>query len=147
MSVKLMHGTALPIISLLDCQEALPPRSCDSDSAVHYEKTVELSQLMVTFPCQPISDTLAGFTYTENRSFVHWGTVISTVGNTDKWASDLVVWDSLSDLFVVESLITQLRNITKNRPQGFVRKTATGLTCGQALDGLCQALAAVVAAF
>lgn len=68
--LKSVPGTTLPVISLPVCKAAIPPRSCDGDSAVKWKKTVELSNLMVNFSGQPILNTLAGFTDTE-KSFIH----------------------------------------------------------------------------
>lgn len=60
----------------LFAKKAFLPRSCDSDSAVKYKKTVKLSNLMVNFQGQPISKTLSGFTHIE-KSFIHsMGTII-----------------------------------------------------------------------
>lgn len=65
MSVKSMHGTTLPIISLLVCKEAFSSRGCSSDSAVKYKKAAELSNLIANIPGQPISNILAGFPHRE----------------------------------------------------------------------------------
>lgn len=69
--LKSAPGTTLPIISLFVCKEAIPTRSCDSDSVVILKKTVELSNLIVNFSGQPTLSTLAEFMDTDHL-FTQW---------------------------------------------------------------------------